>query len=242
MTVLVVTGTSTGVGKTVVTAAVAALAVASGRRVAVVKATQTGVGVGQPGDVDEVQRLVGFPITCCELARYPEPLAPATAARRAGLAQVTPTTAAAAIRKLAEAHDVALVEGTGGLLVPLNSAGGTLADIAANLVAPVVVVAAAGLGTLNHTALTVEALRTRELTCAGIVIGEWPAEPDLAARCNLADLPAVTGLPLLGALPAGASRLTPLEFLTVARQELLRGLQTLGWWSLKTGVSGVGSP
>ncbi|MDQ3906431.1 MAG: AAA family ATPase, partial [Actinomycetota bacterium] len=63
MTVLVVTGTSTGVGKTVVTAAIAALAVTSGCRVAVVKATQTGVRVGQPGDVEEIQRLVGLPIT-----------------------------------------------------------------------------------------------------------------------------------------------------------------------------------
>ncbi|MBV9649997.1 MAG: ATP-dependent dethiobiotin synthetase BioD [Pseudonocardiales bacterium] len=240
MTMLIVTGTSTGVGKTVVTAAIAALAVAAGCRVAVVKATQTGVGPGQPGDVDEIQRLVGSPITCRELARYPEPLAPATAARRAGLAPVTPAAAAAAVWAVAAAHDVALLEGTGGLLVPLDGAGSTLADIAATLAAPVLVVAAAGLGTLNHTALTVEALRTRGVRSAGIVIGEWPAEPDLAARCNLADLPAVTGLPLLGALPTGASRLSPREFLTVARQELQSGLQTLGWWSLGSGVAGVG--
>lgn len=241
MTVLVVTGTSTGVGKTVVTAAIAALAVASGCRVAVVKATQTGVRAGQPGDVDEVQRLVGSPITCGEVARYSEPLAPVTAARRAGLAPVTPGIVAAAVRTLAAEHDLVLLEGTGGLLVPLDDAGGTLADIAVSLAAPVLVVATAGLGTLNHTALTAEALRTRGVSCAGIVIGEWPAEPDLAARCNLTDLPAVTGLPLLGALPAGAGRLTPSKFLALARQEL-ESVQTLGWWSLQTGVTGVGSP
>jgi dethiobiotin synthetase len=241
VTVLVVTGTSTGVGKTVVTAAIAALAVTSGCRVAVVKATQTGVRVGQPGDVEEIQRLVGFPITCRELARYPEPLAPATAARRAGLTPITPGTVAAAVRALAAEHDLALLEGTGGLLVPLDGAGGTLADIAVSLAAPVLVVAAAGLGTLNHTALTVEALRTRGVSCAGIVIGEWPAEPDLAARCNLSDLPAVTGLPLLGALPAGTGRLIPSKFLTVARQELESAVQTLGWWSLQTGVTGGSS-
>jgi dethiobiotin synthetase len=238
VTVLVVTGTSTGVGKTVVTAAIAALAVASGCRVAVVKATQTGVRVGQPGDVEEVQRLVDFPITCHELGRYSEPLAPATAARRAGLTPITAGTVAAAVRALAAEHDLTLLEGTGGLLVPLDGAGGTLADIAVSLAAPVLVVAAAGLGTLNHTALTVEALRTRGVSCAGIVIGEWPAEPDLAARCNLTDLPAVTGLPLLGALPAGTGRLTPSKFLTVARQELESAVQTLGWWSLQTGVTG----
>ncbi|HJT04566.1 MAG TPA: dethiobiotin synthase [Pseudonocardiaceae bacterium] len=240
MTVLVVTGTSTEVGKTVVTAAIAAVAVASGRRVAVVKVTQTGVGAGQPGDVEEVRRLVGSPLTCRELARYPEPLAPATAARRAGLAPVTPAMAASAIQDLAAGHDLVLLEGTGGLLVPLDGAGGTLADVAAATAAPVLVVVAAGLGTLNHTALTAEALRTRGLSCAGIVIGAWPAEPDLAARCNLADLPAVTGVPLLGTLPEGAGRLTTAEFLPVARQALERGLQTLGWWSLKTPVTGVG--
>lgn len=240
MTVLVVTGTSTEVGKTVVTAAIAALAVASGRRVAVVKVTQTGLGEGEPGDVEEVQRLVGYPITCRELARYPEPLAPATAARRAGLAPVTPAIAAAAIQDLAAVHDLVLLEGTGGLLVPLDDRGGTLADVAAALAAPVLVVVAAGLGTLNHTALTAEALRTRGLTCSGIVIGAWPAEPDLAARCNVADLPAITGLPLLGALPEGAGRLTPPEFLEAARQALEPGLQPLNWWSLKTGATGVG--
>ena len=67
--------------------------------------------------------------------------------------------------------------------------GGTLADVAALLDAPVLVVARAGLGTLNHTALTCEALRARGLDCAGVVIGAWPREPDLAARCNLDDLP-----------------------------------------------------
>ncbi|MBV8992807.1 MAG: ATP-dependent dethiobiotin synthetase BioD [Pseudonocardiales bacterium] len=225
MSVLVVTGTGTGVGKTVVTAAIAALAVAARRRVAVMKVTQTGVGAGQPGDVEQVRRLVGFPITSRELARYPEPLAPATAARRAGLAPVTPATAVAATEELAAVHDLVLLEGTGGLLVPLDGGGATLADVAAALAAPLLVVVAAGLGTLNHTALTAEALRTRRLSCAGIVIGAWPAEPDLAARCNVADLPAVTGLPLLGALPEGAGRLTPAEFLPAARQALESGVQ-----------------
>jgi dethiobiotin synthetase len=150
-----------------------------------------------------------------------------TAARRAGLPPVTLATATAAARELAAEHDLVLIEGAGGLLVPLDDRGGTLADVAAALAASVLVVAAAGLGTLNHTALTVEALRTRGLGCVGIVIGAWPAEPDLATRCNLTDLPAVTGLPLLGMLPAGAARLTPLEFLPVARQGLEPGLQPL---------------
>lgn len=223
MTVLVVTGTGTGVGKTVVTSAIAALAVAAGRRVAVLKPAQTGVEAGQPGDVDEVRRLAGPSVTCRELARFPDPLAPATAARRAGTAPVTPLAVAAAARELAASHDLVLVEGAGGLLVRFDDAGGTIAEAAAALGAPVLVVASAGLGTLNHTALTVEALRSRGLCCVGVVIGAWPAEPDLAARCNLADLPSVTGLPLLGALSAGAGRLTPMEFLRVARRGLESG-------------------
>ena len=226
---LLVTGTGTGVGKTVVTSAIAALAVAAGHRVAVVKVAQTGIEAGQPGDLDEVRRLVGSPFTCRELARYPDPLAPAAAARRAGLAPVTPALAAAAARELAAEHDLVLVEGAGGLLVPLDGPGGTLADVAASLGAPVLVVVAAGLGTLNHTALTAEVLAARGVRCVGIVIGAWPAEPDLAARCNLADLPAVTGLPLLGALPAGIGSLAPAELLTVARRELEPGLRALGW-------------
>jgi dethiobiotin synthetase len=241
VTSLVVTGTGTGVGKTVVTAALAALAVATGRRVAVFKPVQTGVEPAEPGDLGQVLRLVGSCITCGELVRYPEPLAPATAARRAGIPPVTPTQVSSAARELAADHDVVLIEGTGGLLVPLDGTGGTLADVAATLEAPVLVVVAAGLGTLNHTALTAEVLRIRGLSCAGIVIGAWPAKPDLAARCNLTDLPAVTGLPLLGALPEGAGQLTPAEFLSVARQGLESGLQALSWRLLKTAGTGVGS-
>jgi dethiobiotin synthetase len=217
--VLVVTGTGTGVGKTVVTAAVAAVAVSGGRRVAVLKPAQTGVGPDEPGDLADIARLAPG-VTVRELARYPEPLAPATAARRTGRPSISPAQVAAAARELAAEHDLVLVEGAGGLLVRFDDEGGTLADAAALLDAPVLVVAQAGLGTLNHTALTVEALQTRTLTCAGVVIGAWPAEPDLAARCNLADLPAITGVPLLGALPADIGGLDPAEFLTVARHSL----------------------
>lgn len=217
--ILVVTGTGTGVGKTVVTAAVAALARERGQRVAVLKPAQTGVRAGEPGDLADVARLVPG-ITTCELARYPEPLAPATAARRAGRPPVTPVEAADAARQLAADHDLVLVEGAGGLLVRFTDDGGTLADAAAALGAPVLVVATAGLGALNHTELTVEALRTRGLICAGVVVGAWPTAAHLAAMCNLTDLPAVTGVPLVGALPDGAGALRPGEFVAAARHGL----------------------
>ncbi|MET8506823.1 dethiobiotin synthase [Streptomyces sp. NPDC004787] len=211
MTVIVVTGTGTEIGKTIVTAALAAVATSAGRSVAVLKPAQTGVSPEETGDADEVLRLSGA-VTGAELARFPEPLAPGTAARRAGMAPVTPAEVADAARKLAEDHDLVLVEGAGGLLVRFDEAGGTLADAAGLLGAPVLVVAPAGLGTLNSTALTAEALRARGIPQLGVVVGSWPAEPDLAARCNLADLPEVAGAPLLGAVPEGAGALSPEAF------------------------------
>ncbi|MFD5328813.1 dethiobiotin synthase [Streptomyces sp. NPDC127092] len=216
MSVIVITGTGTEIGKTVVTAAVAALASAGGRSVAVLKPAQTGVGAGEAGDADEVVRLAGAAVTGAELARFPEPLAPDTAARRAGLAPVAPADVADAARKLAEEHDLVLVEGAGGLLVRFDEEGGTLADAARLLGAPVLVVVPAGLGTLNSASLTAEALRARGIEQLGVVIGSWPDAPDLAARCNLTDLPKAAGAPLLGAVPEGAGALTPEAFRAAA--------------------------
>ncbi|WP_447644927.1 ATP-dependent dethiobiotin synthetase BioD [Nocardioides zeae] len=111
---------------------------------------------------------------------------------------------------LATSEDTVVVEGAGGLLVRLDTEGGTLLDLAValgDLVIDVVVVVAAGLGTLNHTELTVGALRARGIEPAGLVIGSWPAEPDLAERCNRDDLARVSGVPLLGCVPAGAGGL-----------------------------------
>ncbi|MFK0154395.1 dethiobiotin synthase [Streptomyces sp. NPDC090493] len=215
MPILVITGTGTEVGKTVTTAAVAAAAVAAGRSVAVLKAAQTGVRPDERGDADEVARLAGA-VTAAEVARFPEPLAPGTAARRAGMPPVRPQDVAEAAAKLATEHELVLVEGAGGLLVRFDAAGGTLADAARLLNAPVLVVASAGLGTLNTTELTARELRSRDLELLGVVIGSWPDSPDLASRCNVADLPEVAGAPLLGALPAGAGALAPADFRAVA--------------------------
>jgi dethiobiotin synthetase len=221
--VLVVTGTGTGVGKTVVTAAVAALARARGEKVAVVKPAQTGVAPGEPGDLDEVRRLAGVGDTH-ELARFPDPLSPEAAARIAGLPPLDLAQAAGDVRDMAGTRDRVLVEGAGGLLVRYGPAGGTLADLAGLLAAPVLVVTTAGLGTLNHTALTLEALAGRGLALAGLVIGSWPDRPGLADRCNVADLEALAGGPLSGALPAGAGRLGHATFCRAAAQGLAPSL------------------
>ncbi len=210
--IVVVTGTGTGVGKTIATAA---LAVVSPEPVTVVKPVQTGVGDGSPGDAEVVHALTGCPVE--EWTRLDDPLAPDTAARRAGVGIPPVGEYAERLAPLATADGTVIVEGAGGLLVRLDTDGGTLLDLAAAL-APVevVVVVAAGLGTLNHTELTVNALRARGLEPSGLILGSWPAEPDLAERCNLEDLPRVTGVPLLAVIPEGAGAMTREAFIGAA--------------------------
>ncbi|MFE9786699.1 dethiobiotin synthase [Nocardia salmonicida] len=223
MTVLLISGTSTDVGKTVVTAALAAAAQADGRTVAVCKPAQTGTAPGAPGDLAEVTRLTGVTRTL-ELARYPDPLAPDTAARRAAMPLLTLSETVAAVESLADA-DVVLVEGAGGLLVRMGEF--TLLDLAQKIGAPVVVVAAAGLGTLNHSELTTRTLAAVGVPCAGLVIGSWPTDPDLAAQCNRDDLPRVTETPVVGTIPAGAGQWERHRFTAAAPSwftaDLLRG-------------------
>jgi len=215
VSVLIVTGTGTDVGKTVVTAALAACAPGG---VAVVKAAQTGVEPGEPGDLAEVTRLSGVQAVF-ELARYPDPLSPHRAARTSGLPALT---LAETVRRVVEldAHNgLVLVEGAGGLLVPFDVGGWTLVDLARDLHAPLLVVTQAGLGTINHTALTVQAISTARLDLAGIVIGSWPDEPGLAERCNAVDLAAMApGGELAGVLPAGMA--TMRDFAQRARTAL----------------------
>ncbi|WP_019203097.1 dethiobiotin synthase [Tsukamurella sp. 1534] len=215
---LCVTGTSTGVGKTVATAALAAALLESGP-VTVVKPAQTGFADGADRDEDgqlsdaaEVARLVPGAATV-EHRRYPEPLAPLTAARRAGVAALGRREAADVVRAAAGA---VLVEGAGGVLVRLgldhDRTPFTVLDLAADLGAEVLVVADPALGTLNHTELTVRAIAAAGLVCAGIVLSRWPERPGLAERCNLVDLPELTGVAVVGRIPDGAAALAPAAF------------------------------
>jgi dethiobiotin synthase len=212
--VVVVTGTSTGVGKTVVTSALAAVCAARGEQLVVVKPVQTGVADGDC-DADTVHALTGCAVQ--EHTALDEPLAPETAARRAGVAIPPVAEHADRVKVHTEFHDTVVVEGAGGLLVRLDTEGGTLLDLTTwlherDVAVEVVVVCAAGLGTLNHAELTVGALRARGLEPRGLVIGSWPVEPGLAESCNRDDLPRVTGVPLLGVVPEGAGALSREEF------------------------------
>ena len=219
MSIVVITGTGTDVGKTVVTAALASLAAARGTSVAVVKPAQTGVAPGEDGDLAVVRRLAGVG-DLHEYARYPDPLSPAAAARRSGLPALDFDDTVRRIRALADDRRLVLVEGAGGLLVRNDEDGSTLADLAHALDAPALVVAHPALGTLNVTALTLEAMAARGIELAGIVLGSWPADPDLAMRCNIRDLETLAARPLAGALPAGAGAYDAAEFLLAARAGL----------------------
>jgi dethiobiotin synthetase len=210
VTLLFVTGTDTGVGKTVATAALAVSLRAAGRTPYVVKPAQTGVTADEPGDLDVVRRLAGE-LPGHEGVRLREPLAPDTAARLEGAELPGLAEQRDAVLAIAERHDV-IVEGSGGVLVNLGKHWNLL-DLAQSFACSghtvgFVVVARAGLGTLNHAALTVQAIQHRELHVHGLVIGSWPEEPDLAATQNLLDLPMMTGVPVLGRIPEGVGALS----------------------------------
>jgi dethiobiotin synthetase len=207
--ILLVTGTDTGVGKTMTTAALAAVLHGTGRSVAVYKPCQSGAAAGD-SDVSEVVRLAGE-LTAETGVVLREPLAPVAAAAVDGTPLPRVAAHAEAVRELAGSHDHVLVEGAGGLLVALDSDGGTLADLGSLLAAAFVLVARPDLGTLNHTALTLEALTARDLQVVGVVLGSWPGNPEFLHRSNRQVLGSL-GVPFLGALPEQAAELSPAAF------------------------------
>ena len=198
--ILLVTGTGTDVGKTVATAALAVRLEDAGHRVTVVKPVQTGEPPGH-GDLRTVTTLTGITDTHC-FVTCPEPLAPVAAARRAGVILPGLDETARTLRALDGPGRIVLVEGAGGLLVSLG--GYTLADLAVRLGAPVVVVTTTFLGSLNHCALTLEALERRGVDCLGVIGGSVPADPDAATATTL---DALTTAQWLGGIPAGVSTL-----------------------------------
>jgi len=208
VSLLMITGTDTGVGKTIAAAALASRARQAGIDVAVCKPVQTGTATGDD-DLAEVARLSGA-TALAGLARYPQPMAPRAAAERACTSLPTRDEVLQLIRGVDRPGRLTLVEGAGGLLVELADGGVTLRDLAIDLDATVLVVATAGLGTLNHSALTLEALAAHTLSCAGLVIGSWPACPGAVETSNRSALARLA--PVRAALPAGAAAMDAAEF------------------------------
>lgn len=177
---LFVTGTDTGVGKTVVGGAIAQWFRRQGRRVAVLKPVATGCVRRREGLVSEDAEFLAVcadarhPLDLICPQRYAEPLAPAVAAERAKQ-PLEWEAVQRSIDLMSPGSDVMIVEGVGGLMVPLD-AKHTVRDFARWLKLPAVVVARAGLGTINHTILTVDALRAAGVAVAGVVVNQYPAE------------------------------------------------------------------
>ena len=204
-----VTGTGTGVGKTVVCGLLAGFLRARGMRVTTQKWVETG-GTDGPSDIDVHHRLMGDPGPApgppmadrCPY-RFSLPASPHLAAAREKR-RVDPVVIEAAYRRLAETHDAVLVEGAGGFLVPLSEELLT-GDLVARIGLPVLVVVGNRLGCVNDALLTVEAVRRRGIPLLGLVFNRLPGEGDGTAAVVLADNPRIvveiTRAPVLGEVP-----------------------------------------
>jgi dethiobiotin synthetase len=198
---LFVTATDTGVGKTEVACAVIAAARAAGIDAVGMKPAQSGVIPGEPTDAERLALASDGvePLEAICPYTFAAPLAPAVAARVEGKA-VSLRRILDAAAALAARHAAVVVEGAGGLLVPLTEAE-TYADLARALGLPALVVARAGLGTVNHTALTVEALRARGIALAGIVLNRAGPVDDPSVPHNASEIARITGCEPLVVLP-----------------------------------------
>jgi dethiobiotin synthetase len=189
-----VTGTDTGVGKTVVAAAVCAALAARGTRVAAFKPVVTGTDEPGPHDHEVLASAVGGdPAAVTPLAFGPA-ASPHLAAELAGR-RIEPAELVAAARAAADQADALVVEGVGGILVPLTP-GYLVRDLARDLGLALVVAARPGLGTINHSLLTLEAARAVGLPVAGVVLTPWPPDPDRVRTSNLDTLARLGRVPV----------------------------------------------
>jgi dethiobiotin synthetase len=198
---LFVTGTDTGAGKSIVAAAICAALDARGQRVAAFKPVVTGLDEPAgafPADHELLTRAAGGRAAPEEVApyRYGPPVSPHYAADLAG-ETIEPARLVAAARRAGAAADVLVAEGVGGLLVPITP-GYLVRDLARDLALPLVVAARTGLGTINHTLLTVEAASAVGLSVAGIVMTPWPVEPSPMEVSNRATVERLAGVAVSG--------------------------------------------
>lgn len=203
-----VTGTDTGAGKTIVAAALCAAMTASGERVAAFKPVVTGTGerpdpAAWPPDHELLAAVTGTPLERVCSQTFAPAFSPHLASELAGVALDLGALVAAA-RDAAAGADSLVVEGIGGLLVPIT-AEHSVRDLAMALGLPLVIAARPGLGTINHTLLTIEAARAGALDVRAVVLTPWPAQPDGMQRSNretiarlgavsVATLPMVAGI------------------------------------------------
>jgi dethiobiotin synthetase len=194
---LFVTGTDTGVGKSVLAASVCAALAARGERVAAFKPVVTGLD-DEPGEFGHDHELLAAAANAGQAPedvapyRFGPPLSPHLAAELAG-ERIEP----ARLLEAARAHEPLVCEGVGGLMVPITT-GYLVRDLAVDIALPVVVAARTGLGTINHTLLTVEAARSAGLRVAGVVMTLWPEEPAEIERSNRETIERLSRVPVSG--------------------------------------------
>lgn len=179
-----VTGTGTEVGKTVAAAAIARTLAAEGKTVAVFKPAVTGLDEAGEPDHELLRRAAGSRQSDEEIApyRYGPPASPHLAAELAG-SRIESQRVLAAARAAADGAEVLVCEGVGGLLVPL-APDYLVRDLAVDLGLPLVIAASPGLGTINHTLLTIEAARSVGLTVELVVLTPWPGSPTAIEKSN----------------------------------------------------------
>ncbi|MXZ48809.1 MAG: dethiobiotin synthase [Candidatus Dadabacteria bacterium] len=196
-----ITGTDTGVGKTAVTAALAALLREKGLVTGVIKPFQTGTDLEGLSDAEFIYAFLGKDCVLSEVSpcRLKVPLSPYRAASIEG-ADIPLEDIIEHTRDYISRNDVTLVEGAGGLCVPVTESY-MMADLAVDLGAPMVIVVRPGLGTLNHTALSLEYARQRGARVLGVVINGFPEPADVASATNPAVLRDVFSVNILGVLP-----------------------------------------
>ena len=200
-----ITGTDTGVGKTIFACGLARRLKSFGYNVGVMKPVETGGklrdGTFYPEDAWRLRAASACAESIERICPYclPEPLAPSIAAERAGV-KIDIDHVLAVFEAIKGAHDITLVEGAGGLMVPLV-ASYTFADFARVAKLPIIVVAANKLGVINHLLLSLEHASCKGLTILGYVLNRLSNEPSLAAETNREVLVGLTGVPCLGELP-----------------------------------------
>lgn len=222
---LFVTGTDTGVGKTVVACALAERLRARGVDVGVMKPIETGVGAQGPLDAIALAEAAGVadPMELVCPVRLELPAAPDVAAAAEGRT-IDLGAIRAACAELRRRHELVIVEGAGGLLVPIGP-DFSMAELAADLGLPLLVVARGRLGTVNHTRLTLEVAAARGLPVAGVVVSHGPIPLSSADAANLGTLRALLGPQLLGELPPLSPGASPPAG-AIALERLLRAAAT----------------
>ena len=205
VTGVLITGTDTGIGKTVVGCGLAAVLTARGKRVGVLKPAETGCPERQgklyPQDAAQLAAFAHSSLPLEEICpyRFAPPLAPSVAAQLAGR-RIDSGRIAEHFRRQAASHDAVIVEGAGGLLVPLNGRY-SFADLAVELRLPILVVVGSKLGALNHALLTFECAQARALPLLGYILNHPTPDSDLAIQTNAQTLAGLTDVPCLGRLP-----------------------------------------